>query len=53
MRRYLGPVTPISSFEDAAEATAKANSTEYCIAACIYARNLAKAPAWHPRSSPV
>ncbi|WP_245418879.1 aldehyde dehydrogenase family protein [Mesorhizobium sp. WSM3864] len=35
-------MTPISSFEDAAEATAKANSTEYGIAAYIYARNLAK-----------
>ncbi|TJW59159.1 MAG: NAD-dependent succinate-semialdehyde dehydrogenase [Mesorhizobium sp.] len=38
----FGPVAPISRFEDEAEVIAKANDTEYGLAAYIYTRDLAK-----------
>ncbi|MDX8458048.1 NAD-dependent succinate-semialdehyde dehydrogenase [Mesorhizobium humile] len=38
----FGPVAPISRFENEAEAIARANDTEYGLAAYIYTRDLAK-----------
>ncbi|AZO20543.1 NAD-dependent succinate-semialdehyde dehydrogenase [Mesorhizobium sp. M1E.F.Ca.ET.045.02.1.1] len=38
----FGPVAPVSRFEDEAEVIAKANDTEYGLAAYIYTRDLAK-----------
>ncbi|RWB70491.1 MAG: NAD-dependent succinate-semialdehyde dehydrogenase [Mesorhizobium sp.] len=38
----FGPVAPISRFEDEAEVIARANDTEYGLAAYIYTRDLAK-----------
>ena len=38
----FGPVAPVSRFGDEAEAIAKANDTEYGLAAYIYTRDLAK-----------
>ena len=38
----FGPVAPISCFKDEAEAIARANDTEYGLAAYIYTRDLAK-----------
>jgi succinate-semialdehyde dehydrogenase/glutarate-semialdehyde dehydrogenase len=38
----FGPVAPISRFKDEAEAIARANDTEYGLAAYIYTRDLAK-----------
>lgn len=38
----FGPVAPVSCFKDEAEAIARANDTEYGLAAYIYTRDLAK-----------
>ncbi|RUU01917.1 aldehyde dehydrogenase family protein, partial [Mesorhizobium sp. USDA-HM6] len=38
----FGPVAPISRFEQEAEVVAKANDTEYGLAAYLYTRDLAK-----------
>ncbi|MBZ9762408.1 NAD-dependent succinate-semialdehyde dehydrogenase [Mesorhizobium sp. CA8] len=41
-KEIFGPVAPISRFEGEAEVIAKANDTEYGLAAYIYTRDLAK-----------
>ncbi|CAB4734195.1 unannotated protein [freshwater metagenome] len=38
----FGPVAPIATFDDEADAIARANSTEYGLAAYVYTRDLAR-----------